>query len=113
MNLLPDEVDPELWFACRHHPGARDYLLNEPWQTFPGRMSAWCAERGIGFRVSKSELPDELPTATRYWVEGFLTGNVPRQPDDDDWEGPAVLEWQANAVRFLATGYWPPEPIQE
>ena len=58
-------------------PGARDYLLNNPWHTFPGRMSAWCATRQVSFRVSKSELPADLPAATRYLVRGFLVGNVP------------------------------------
>jgi len=82
----------------------RDYLLHNPWQTFPGRMSAWCATRQVSFRVSKSELPTDLPAATRYWVQGFLVGNVPRQPATDDFDGPAVAAWQAKADRFLATG---------
>lgn len=76
----------------------------------PRRISAWCAEGQVGFRVSKSELPPEVPVATSYWVQGFLTGNVPRQPDDDDWDSPAVTEWRAKAERFLVTGNWPPEP---
>jgi hypothetical protein len=86
----------------------RDYLLRNPWQAFPGRMSAWCATRQVSFRVSKSELPKDLPAATRYWVQGFLAGNVPRQPATDDFDGPAVAAWQAKADRFLASGYWPP-----
>lgn len=52
---LPDDIDPDLWFECRHHAGARDYILREPWQTFPGRIHAWCQERQESFRVSKSE----------------------------------------------------------
>jgi hypothetical protein len=105
---LPDDVDPELWFDCCHHAGGRDYLLQNPWQTFPGRMSAWCATRRVSFRVSKSELPTDLPAATKYWVQGFLVGNVPRHPATDDFDGPAVAAWQAKADRFLASGYWPP-----
>jgi len=105
---LPGDVDPELWFECRHHAWGRDYLLHNPWHTFPGRMSAWCATRQVSFRVSKSELPNDLPAATRYWVQGFLVGNVPRQPATDDIDGPAVAAWQAKADRFLATGSWQP-----
>jgi hypothetical protein len=105
---LPDDADPELWFECRHHAGGRDYLLNNPWHTFPGRMSAWCATRQVSFRVSNSELPDDLPAATRQWVRGFLVGNVPRQPDADDDDNPAIAAWQAKADQFLASGYWPP-----
>lgn len=100
---LPADVDPELWFECCHHAGARDYLLNSPWHTFPGRMSAWCATRQVSFRVSKSELPADLPATTRYWVRGFLVGNVPRQPDADDDDSPAIAAWQAKADRFLAS----------
>jgi hypothetical protein len=105
---LPDDADPELWFDCCHHAGGRDYLLQHPWHTFPGRMSAWCATRRVSFRVSKSELPKDLPAATNYWVQGFLVGNVPHQPVTDDFDGPAVAAWRAKADRFLAGGYWPP-----
>ncbi len=105
---LPEWVDPELWFECPHDAGARDYLLNEGWHTFPGRMPAWCAGRRVSFRVSQSELPSNLPAVTRYWVAGFLVGNVPRQPDEDDDGSPAMARWQENADQFLATGFWPP-----
>jgi hypothetical protein len=105
---LPEDVDPALWFECALHPGAKDYLVATPWHTFPGRMSAWCETRGVGFRVSKSELPEDLPPATRYWVQGFLTGNLPRQPDVDDEDDPAIAEWRGLAERFLETGVWPP-----
>ena len=105
---LPADVDPELWFECRHHPGKRDYLLSTPWHTFPGRMHAWCAERQVSFRVSLIEMPPDLPAATRYWVRGFLTGNLPRQPNLDDWDDPVMVAWQIKARDFLATGYWPP-----
>ena len=108
---LPADVDPDLWFACRHHPGSRDYLLSTPWHTFPGRMSAWCAERQLSFRVSFSELPPDLPSTTRYWVKGFLTGNVPRQPDVGEDDDPALVAWQIKARDFLATGQWPPEDV--
>ena len=70
-------------------------------------MSAWCMSRGVGFRVSKGELPADLPLATRYWVEGFLVGNLPRQPDVEE-DSPAMAAWQAKAEHFLATGSWPP-----
>ena len=108
---LPADVDSELWFECRHHPGSRDYLLSTPWHTFPGRMSAWCAERQVSFRVSFSELPPDLSPATQYWVKGFLVGNLPRQPDMDDDDGAALAAWQIKARNFLATGQWPPEDV--
>jgi hypothetical protein len=106
---LPEDVDPDLWFECVHHAGWRDYLLSSAWHTFPGRMSAWCSARDVEFRVSKSELPSDLPAATRYWVEGFLTGNLPHQPDVDDDDSPALAEWARLAEQFFATGMWPSE----
>jgi hypothetical protein len=102
---LPDDIDPELWFECRHHPGQRDYLYNARWHTFPGRMGAYCPTRKVSFRVSIAEMPSDLPLATRYWVQGFLTGNMPRQPTDE--EGPELVAWREKADHFFATGYWP------
>ena len=69
-HALPDGVDPELCFDCCHHPGPRDYLIDEPWHTFPGRMQAWCQARQVWFRVSRAGLPDQLPLPTEYWVRG-------------------------------------------
>ncbi len=45
--------------------------------------------------------------ATRYWVEGFLVGNMPIQPDVDDDDDPALLRWQSDANAYFDTGYWP------
>lgn len=104
-QALPDGVDSEVWFECAHHPGRRDYLVSEPWQTFPGRMQAWCGARNVWFRVSKSSLPRHLPLPTRYWVQGFLVGNVPRQPDADGHSA-AMIEWRDQAHHFVATGEW-------
>lgn len=105
---LPEDIDPELWFECPHHAPSRDYLVREPWHTFPGRMQAWCETRRLTFRVSKKELPETLPDATRYWVDGFLVGNVPHQPDEEEFGEAAVIAWRAKAERFLVEGGWPP-----
>jgi hypothetical protein len=104
---LPDDIDPELWFECAHHPGERDYIVREPWQTFPGRIHAWCQKRQVSFRVSKVQMPDKVPTATRYWVDGFLIGNTPRQPVADDFDDPAVVAWRSKVEQFLVDGVWP------
>lgn len=106
---LPDDVDPELWFDCVMGEGGRDYFTENPWHTFPGRMSAWCDEGQFEFRVSKNQLPETLPVATTYWVRGFLTGNVPRQPTWDYDDDPALVEWNEHARDFLQTGTWPVE----
>jgi hypothetical protein len=97
------DIDPELWFPCPHHEGARDILYPSSANTFPGRMPAWCERRQVSFRVSLSSLPDDLPVATRLWGRGFLAGSVPQLDDDTD---PETRQRQVDA--FLATGTWPP-----
>ena len=105
---LPAEIDPALWFPCSDVPGARDYLYSAAWHTFTGRMGAYCPAKQVWFRVSASEIPDAVPESTRYWVKGFLAGNLPRQPDSDI-EGAALEQWTEKARAFLATGVWLPD----
>lgn len=96
------DLDPELWFPCVHHPGARDILYPSAGNTFRGRMPAWCETRQVSFRVSLSQLPDDIPEATRLWVRGFLAGCVPQL--DDEVDELAQVEARVNA--FLETGAW-------
>ena len=46
------------------------------------------------------------PEATKYWVRGYLAGNLPRQPDAD-MDGEDLERWTAKAQAFFATGDWP------
>ncbi|XVV17713.1 hypothetical protein ACQP2X_28685 [Actinoplanes sp. CA-131856] len=96
---LPPDVDPDLWFdtACGRH-----YLLDGNPHTFPGRMDAYCAERGIRTRVSKAEIVD-CSEQTRYFVRGFLSGNEPAPPDAKSVTDPA---WNDATTRFRETGRW-------
>jgi hypothetical protein len=96
------DIDPEIWFPCLHHEGARDILHPSSANTFPGRMPAWCEYRQVSFRVSLSSLPDDLPVATRLWVRGFLAGSVPQLDDDTE---PETRQGQVDV--FLTTGAWP------
>ena len=57
-------------------------------------MPAWCETRQVSFRVSLSQLPEDIPEATRLWVRGFLAGSVPQ------------LDVEARVNEFLATGVW-------
>jgi hypothetical protein len=101
---LPPDVDPDLWFdtlKCGRH-----YLLDGNAHTFPGRMLAYCAERGIRTRVSKGEIGD-CSEQTRYFVRGFLSGNEPVPPESDDGTEPAHLAWSDAVARFRDTGNWP------
>lgn len=67
-------------------------------------MPAWCETRQVSFRVSVSQLPEDLPEVTRYWVRGFLAGQVPSL----DAEEPHDMDlWTQRVDEFLATGAWP------
>ena len=107
---LPDDVDPEMWFVSStpECAGGRDYLWDSLWHTFPGRMSAYCPHRPEhpDYRISLSQLPDDLPAATRYWVRGFLAGNLPGPEDDWEWETTEMADWRRRASAFVRTGRW-------
>src|SRR4051812_24164395 len=108
---MPDGIDEELWFPCRHNPETRDYLYNASWHTFVGRMPAYCADRRVFFRISFKELPAELPAATQYWVQGYLAGSLPWPPEVDDDDDPRLLAYLARAERYFATGAWRDEDV--
>lgn len=104
---LPDGIDPELWFWSEQC-GGRDYLHDAHWLTHPGRMAVYCPhdpDRN-GYRISKGELPDDIPAASRYWMAGFLAGNLPNIPFDDDPSTPTMQEWEQAAQIFATEGYW-------
>jgi hypothetical protein len=103
-----DEPDEALWFPCVDHPGARDLLVPAIANPVLGRLPAWCPTREVRFRVSPSELPDDLPEATRYWVRGFLAGQLPELDDAADAEDLSLRRDQVDA--FLTTGRWPLDP---
>ncbi len=110
---LPDDVDPELWFPSPHERcgGGNDYLFDKHWLTHPGRMAAFCPHDPDwpDYRISLSDLPAELPVATRYWVKGFLAGNLPRPMPDCPEGGQEFRDWEQRARVFAETGEWPLE----
>ena len=65
-------------------------------------MPAWCETRQVSFRVSLSQLPEDIPEATRLWVRGFLAGSVPQLDDEVD----DLVAVEARVNEFLATGVW-------
>ena len=106
-QALPEDVDPELWFE--RDDGHRLYLLGNP-HTFPGRMYAYNATTGNRIMVSKEEIAT-APSATRYWVLGYISGNEPGPPLGDDGvpidpEDPLYETWSRAVRRFSETGYW-------
>ncbi|HEX2179537.1 MAG TPA: hypothetical protein VHL54_08490 [Actinomycetota bacterium] len=113
-TVLPEDVDPALSFFSERC-GGNDFLYDSHWHTHPGRMSAYCphSEQWPDYRISVYELPRDLPVTTRYWVEGFMAGNLPTPPEDFfDWEGGKFMaKWRPLAAQFVKTGYWPNEDL--
>src|SRR5690606_15440982 len=76
----PEEIDPELWFACAAHPDGRDLVVGNA-HTFAGRIAAVCPQDdGRRYYASAYSVLQDCPPATRYWVQGFLAGCEPTPP---------------------------------
>jgi hypothetical protein len=82
-------------------------LLTGNPHTFHGRMSAWCPAQQVRYIVSLDETT-EMSAASRYFIKGFLSGNEPAPPGEDDGnQDPGDLAaWLAAIARFRATGTW-------
>ena len=107
---LPDDVDPALWFVSPHArcDGGQDFLFDKHWLTHPGRMAAYCPHdpEWPDCRISLPELPEDLPPATRYWVKGFLAGNLPPAPLEVADDSAQMLTWELAARVFSERGEW-------
>lgn len=105
LPAAPPEPDEHLWFEASC--GGRDFLLDSNGHTFRGRMSAWCPEKQVAYNVSLDEMGD-MSTESRYFIRGFLAGNEPDAPEDDDGDiAPEDLTaWFAAVERFRLTGSW-------
>jgi hypothetical protein len=99
------ELDERLWFEAPC--GGRDLLLQGAGHTFPGRMSAWCPHQSVAYNVSLAEMGNVSDEA-RYFALGFLSGNEPGPPADDEGRtDPGDLEaWHSATARFRRTGSW-------
>ena len=101
------DYDVNLWF---YHKGCegKHFLFGNP-HTFPGRMWAWCEVKKRSFFVSKSEM-GECSEQTTYWVKGFLAGNQPDAPTDEngdvDYKSAEYKNWLRKLEEFEETGFW-------
>lgn len=70
-------------------------------------MAAWCPTTEVHYCVSVDEMK-EMSTATRYCIRGFLAGNEPAPPIDDEGnEDPDDMDaWRSAVRRFRHTGNW-------
>ena len=109
LESLEDSVDPKLWFETRC---GRDFILPGRGHKSLGRMRAWCPHADERYLVSKSEI-GFASEQTRYFIDGFLSGNEPDPPDpelsnpiDPPQPYDDVAAWMRACQRFRATGSW-------
>ena len=96
-----DSIDSRLVFRSSHCDGDH-YLVGNP-HTFPGRMAMWCEVSSCELSVSLSEISSASEHA-RVWIDGFLAGNEPAPPQNDD---PSEEQaWHRARRAFRATGEW-------
>lgn len=102
--LTVDDVDERLWFDAPC--GRRDFVVGNG-HTFPGRLAAWCPHDEVGYNVSLGEM-GTMSEECRYFVAGFLAGNEPGYPVDDEGESDEadMIAWRSATRRFRRTGSW-------
>lgn len=108
-----EPVDEDLWFTCALDPTERDYLVGNA-HTFLGRISAYCRRKQGSpyYYVSASDVLDNCSDESRRWVQGFLAGQEPTPPKDEQgdylpFDHPEAERWREKARTWAATGRWP------
>jgi hypothetical protein len=98
-------IDERLWFEAPC--GGRDFLLEGGTHTFRGRMSAWCPDKEVSYRISLNEM-GQMSEEARYFIRGYLSGNEPNWPEDDEGniDSDDLVAWQEATRRFRQTGSW-------
>lgn len=103
------EFDTNLWFKMGKCCSGKHYLCHNP-HSLPGRMAAWCPIRKNIVVFSKLDMEECSPEAT-YWANGFLNGNEPDAPRDEQGaylsdESKEFKTWLSARTHFLETGAW-------
>jgi hypothetical protein len=108
--LKSPRINDKLWFRTSHCSG-KHFILGNP-HTDHGRIYAWCPKKQTGFCVSKLEITS-LSKESKYWIEGFLSGNEPEPPDESDisstqdyFKSRKYKKWEKAIAEFKETGYW-------
>lgn len=70
-------------------------------------MSAWCPDKAVAYNVSLTEM-GEMSLESRYFVLGFLSGNEPDPPEDDEGNADEadMVAWRSATRRFRESGSW-------
>jgi hypothetical protein len=108
---MNSEIDDKLWVKLDDGCPGPHYLLGNP-HTFRGRIHGYCETKKAHFNISKNEIIEMSPES-EYWIKGFLRGNEPAPPIQEDSESvdsyyssPRYLEWMELLKKFNDTGFW-------
>lgn len=108
MTDLP--IEKELWFEMDHEDcHGKHYIIGNP-HTFHGRIAAYCPTKKVFFNISPESITN-MSQETKYWIKGYLAGNEPSPPDDENGEPnypehEVYIDWQRSVDLFHKTGYW-------
>jgi hypothetical protein len=103
------EFDENLWCKIGKCCPNKHFLYANP-HAFTGSMNAWCPGKKNFIVLSKSDI-EECSLEATYWVKGFLNGNEPDAPRDEEGaylsdESKEFKAWLATQTNFLDTGIW-------
>lgn len=86
----------------------KHFILGNP-HTFHGRIMGFCPQKKECFYFSVTEIKSKS-IETEYWIKGFLTGNEPEAPIDEDgdtiYSGEEYDFWTKSIHLFHEYGYW-------
>ncbi|MGM1047781.1 MAG: hypothetical protein ACQEXX_16795 [Bacillota bacterium] len=75
-----------------------------------GEYQRYCPQKDVFFNVSLGEIGD-MPLNTKYWIKGFLSGNEPSPPVDEEGDiyrpiHEDNIHWDKSVALFHKTGSW-------
>lgn len=102
-------IDKNLWFSLNDHECSGEHFIIGNPHTFNGRILGYCMEKRKSFYFSKTEI-NRMSLETKYWIEGYLSGNEPEPPTDSDgdvdFNSDSYLHWKESIELFHETGVW-------
>lgn len=106
------DIDEKLWFYLKDYDcddcKGKHYIIGNP-HTFNGRIMGYCSQQKKSFYFSITEIKS-MSVETEYWIKGFLSGNEPQYPVDEEgnriFKGEEYDFWVESIKLFHKTGYW-------
>lgn len=103
------DIDENLWFYLKDEDCmGKHYIIGNP-HTFHGRIMGFCPKKQESFYFSITEI-ESMSTEAEYWIKGYLSGNEPDAPIDEDgdtiFSGEEYDFWKESIQLFHRNGHW-------